>query len=415
MSLSPSAVRRVLLLTHRTPFPPDRGDRIRSYHLLRALSRRFAVSLACTSDEPVTVAQQRELEKHTRQLAIARIQASTARWRGVRALMMGKAGTPAAFYEPVLADTIAAWHRAQRFDAVVVFCTGMWRYLSVLSPRPRVQVLDMVDVDSLKWAAYARNTRSPMRWIYQAEAQRLRELEIVAAHNMNAITLISDAEVDAYHRHVLGRRPTRARVFAATNGVDLRYFHPLPDPGMPTLGFVGVLDYPPNVEGITRFVHDVLPAVRQRVPDAKLLIVGRNPTRAVQRLGRQPGVEVVGPVADVREAIARCSVMVAPLPIARGVQNKVLEAMACARCVVASPQAFEGIHATPNRHLVVADESAQWTAALARLLTDVPLRQRMAQLARRQMEQHYRWHVTLAPLMNALAEAQPARVARAAI
>lgn len=404
MSGPSSAVRRVLLLTHRVPWPPDRGDRIRSYNLLRVLSRHFAVSLACVSDEPVTAAQQRELEKLTRQLAIAQVPAAQRRWRGVKALLAGQAATPAAFYEPVLADTVAEWHRADPFDAVIVFCTGMWRYLGALTPPPRVRILDMVDVDSLKWAAYADATRSPMRWVYRTEAQRLREIEIRAAHNVNAITLISDAEVRAYHQHVLGRRTTRAKILAAGNGVDLRYFHPLSDPDQSVIGFVGVLDYPPNERGICWFAREVLPKLRQHVPEAKLLIVGRNPTRQVLRLAGTPSVEVVGPVDDVRHAIARCSVMIAPLPIARGVQNKVLEAMACSRAVVASPQAFEGIRAEPNRHLLVADTPDQWTTALTKLLTDLKARHTLATAAREQIEQHYHWSATLQPLLDVLTD-----------
>ena len=369
---SPRHVNRVLMLTHRLPYPPDRGDRIRSYNLLKLLSEHFDLSVACTSDEPVWLQHHELLRTMAERVTIQPISATYSRMLGVAALAMGRAVTPASFYRVGLAEAIMQWHEEAPFDAVLTFCTGMVGYARLLmdgrrhlGPRPR-HVLDLVDVDSIKWQSYSRQHWPPMSWVYGLESHRLRQIEAGRSDHFDAITVISDAEADAYRKHV-GNHPGIAVV---GNGVDLEYFSPLPDASSNTLCFVGVLNYKPNADGITWFVETVMPLLRQRVPDAKLLIVGRHPTPAVRSLAGYPGVEVVGSVPDVRPYIEQSAAVIAPLKIARGLQNKVLEAMACAKPVVCSSEAAEGIKATDGEHFLVADMPVQWADHLQRVLTD---------------------------------------------
>ncbi|MCE9591167.1 MAG: TIGR03087 family PEP-CTERM/XrtA system glycosyltransferase [Planctomycetes bacterium] len=394
------AVRKVLLLTHRLPYPPDRGDRIRSYNLVRLLSRHFDLAVACTSDEPVWLQHHQLLRTMAKRVTIQPISGLYCKARSAAAILTGGAATPASFYRVGLAEAIQQWHEQDPFDAVLTFCTGMIHYARLLTrgPNPPRHVLDLVDVDSIKWRSYAQGW-SPKSWVFAAESRRLRRIEAGEFDRFDAVTVVSDAEAKAYREHV-GDHPGLAVV---GNGVDLDYFHPLPEPETPnTICFVGVLNYKPNADGIAWFVKEVMPLLRHRLPDAQVLVVGRHPTPAVLELGNEPGVEVVGSVPDVRLYIERSSAVIAPLQIARGVQNKVLEAMACRRAVVCSPGAAQGINATDGEHLLVADRPAQWADHLHRLLTDAALRKTIADAARTQVERRYTWEDALAPMVHLL-------------
>ncbi len=412
---------RVLMLTHRLPYPPDRGDRIRSYHMLKELARHFEVAIGCTSDEPVWLQHHQLLSTIAKRVGIQPISNNASKLKAFTACATGQAITPHYYYRQGLADTITQWHEEAPFDVVLTFCTGMIRYARLIvptlagkgagahrnghtgSPKPIRHVLDLVDVDSLKWRSYARQTWPPLRWVYGAEARRLRRIESGAFDRLDAITVVSEAEAQAY-RDEVGDHPGLTVV---GNGVDLEYFAPLPDADSPTLVFVGVLNYKPNVEGLAWFVANVFAKLRSRLPDAKLMVVGRHPTPRVEQMGEQPGVEVVGSVSDVRVYLRQASAVIAPLRIARGVQNKVLEAMASSRAVVCSHQAAEGIHASDGQHLLVADQPDQWVGQIERLVTDQGLRRRIAEAARQHVAEHYSWSKRLEPMVDLLRTPPP--------
>lgn len=398
-----TARKRVLLLTHRAPYPPDRGDRIRSYHLLKLLSRQFDVSLACTSEEPAWLQYHEKLSEFADRVAIEPISQTYGRIKGVCALATGKPVTPSTFYRKSLATTIRAWHEEKPFDAVLTFCTGMTYYARHLlrgSFPPPVHVLDLVDVDSAKWASYAEDTISPMRWVYGAEARRLRHIESGGRDHIDAVTVVSDREAEVYRDTVSDSAPLNV----VGNGVDLDYFAPLPDTDAHRIAFVGVLDYKPNADGVVWFANTVMPRLRRLVPDATFEIIGRNVIPRVAELARIDGVEVVGSVSDVREHIGGAGAVIAPLLIARGVQNKVLEAMACARTVVCSPQAAAGVRATDGEHLLVADTANPdaWAKQLQNVLTNGEVRRTIAQAARVQVQSQYNWEAQLAPMVELL-------------
>ncbi len=400
--------RRVLMLTHRVPYPLDRGDRIRGYHILEYLSRWYDVSIACTSDEPVSKEQRRVLYRLAHHVAIQRISPLYGKARGAAALLTGGAVTPACYYRRGLAKTIKRWHSNEPFDVVLTYCTGMVGYARELigrrirkpqggANRPR-HVIDLVDVDSAKWLDYAQHARVPMRWVYGAESRRLRRIEAGQYDDFDGIAVVSDAEAQLYRRHV-GDHPGLTVV---RHAVDLDYFQPLPDADTKTIMFVGVLNYKPNAQGIAWFVNEVMPLLAKRVEGVRLKIVGRHPTPAVKALGDQPGVEVVGPVPDVRQYLAQATAVVAPLQIARGVQTKVLEAMACGRAVVCSRGAADGIKAEDSVHLLVADTPHQWVDSLEEVLTDPAQRTRLSVMARGQVERYYDWERCLEPLNSLL-------------
>lgn len=403
------AVQRVLMLTHRLPFPPDRGDRIRTFHLLRELGRHFEVSLAAVSDTPIYSEQREALERLTGgRLLIQRLNPWWIKARAAAALTRGESATPAALYHPALSRGIADWHVEKPFDAVLTVCTSMLGYARRLchpmhrDPRiarpPHRHVLDLVDLDSRKWADYAASARWPMRRVYRTEAARLRRIELARRDFFDAITLVSDAELQAY-RGLGGMHP---RATAVTNGVDLDFFRPQHPGDNRTVIFVGVLDYPPNVEAVTWFADHVLPRLRRKLPEARLKLVGRNPSPAVMKLGQREGVRLVGPVDDVRPHLLKAAAVVAPLRFAPGVQNKVLEAMACGKAVVCSPDAARGIDADPRRHLLVAEAPRTYAKHLYRLLTNPVMRQQIGDAARLRMELGYDWPTTLAPMVDLL-------------
>jgi len=398
--------KRVLMLTHRMPYPPDRGDRIRSYHMLKMLAKHFDVAIACTSEEPAWLQHHQLLATIAHRVSIQPIQASSAKYRAMLALARGKAITPTVFYRQALADTILQWHEQEPFDTVFTFCTGMIEYARLLThPHPKVKgppprhVIDLVDVDSIKWEAYARSTSSPMKFIYARESRLLRQIESGKHDKFDAIMAVSEAEIAAYREHV-GDHPS---LHAIGNGVDLNYFKPQPDSTSHDMCFVGVLDYKPNADSICWFAQEVLPVVRKRVPNARLLIVGRNPTPRIHELARIPGVVVVGSVPDVRTYIAQSALVIAPLQIARGVQNKVLEAMASQRLTICSTAAAEGIDAVDGEHLLVAHSPEQWAQHVELGLNNVALRQRIAAAARQQIENAYSWDSRLAPMLELIA------------
>jgi sugar transferase (PEP-CTERM/EpsH1 system associated) len=296
-----------------------------------------------------------------------------------------------------LADTITQWHTRQPFDAVLTFCSGMVRYARLI--KGAKQLMDLVDVDSVKWDSYAMASLPPKRWVYQHEAKFLRRIEAGVYDRFDAMTVVSERESKTY-QHYVGANP---KLHVVGNGVDLDYFSPLPDAtGSKKILFVGVLNYRPNVEAVSWFAKQVMPLLRSVMSDCTFEIVGREPTQQVMELGKLEGVNVIGPVDDVRKPMAEAGVVVAPLRIARGVQNKVLEAMACQRVVVCSPQAAEGVNAMDGSHYLIGHLPDQWARHVEWMLCDDHRRQQMASAARQWVCEQYTWDVQLAPMLDLL-------------
>ena len=271
-----------------------------------------------------------------------------------------------------------------------------------LGPAPRAmrRVLDMVDVDSEKWRAYAAGARAPMRHVWSREARTLLAFERQAAAAFDHTLLVSREEAARFAELA---PEVAGRIGWVDNGVDLARFDPtlpFPPASGPTLVFTGRMDYRPNVEAVTWFAEAVLPLVRAATPAAEFLIVGARPAPEVVALARLPGVTVTGEVADTRPFIAAAAACVAPLRIARGIQNKVLEAMAMARPVICSPQAFEGVHAVAGQDLLIADSPAAWAERIDAVLAG--RHPGLGQRARRAVETGHDWTVTLRGLDAAL-------------
>jgi polysaccharide biosynthesis protein PslH len=385
------APRDILYLVHRVPYPPDKGDRIRAFHLLRSLSGRATVHLACLADEPVREETIAELRRYCERVAVVPL--GTSRWvRAAGSLVRGQTITEGAFYSPALRDMLRTWAEQTRFHAALASSSAMVPYLRLEGLSGIPAVVDLVDVDSQKWFDYAGTVRGWRAWLYHTEGRRLRSLEQQLPSWARAVTLVSEPEANLYREFC---RPGQVR--AIRNGVDLDYFRPQDGPTEPSCVFVGALDYRPNVDAACWFCEEVWPLLYQRFEQARLWLVGRRPAPAVQRLARQPGVELVGQVPDVRPWMARAAVVVAPLRLARGLQNKVLEALAMSKAVVASPPALAALHVQPGVHLLSASSAAEWAEAVLHLLHEEPLRRQLGLAGRRYVEEHHHWDRCLEP------------------
>ncbi len=408
----------ILLLVHRVPYPPNRGDRIRSYHLLKFLAEKGSVSLATLADEPLPPADREHLERLCCRVAIESV-GGAGRWlRATTSLLRGRSATEGLFESPALRNTIRAWAREIKFDSVVVFCSSMGPYSGLAELGGAQLLVDFVDVDSQKWFDYAARAAPPNRWLYALEGRRVRKLERSLTDRAAAVVLASEYEAD-----VLRSFHETRRAIGILNGVDLDYFSSSAMSGAnaeikqnalsltPSLCcFIGVLDYRANVEGLRWFCSEIWPHVRQQVPGAIFRIVGRRPVPSVLRLQDVPGVEVVGEVADVRPYLAASELAVAPLPVARGIQNKVLEAMAMGMAVIATPQALEGLRLETGVHAYSAFMPSEWVTAILSLHGDAVKRRQVGAAARAFVEQHHNWQQCLSPWSDLLAMGRPQQV-----
>jgi sugar transferase (PEP-CTERM/EpsH1 system associated) len=392
----------LLFLAHRIPFPPDRGDKIRSWHVLRHLARHATVHLACFADDEADAAHLPALREALGgalgETFVAPINPNKLLWVAkaytgrltINEAAMSSAGLQA-FVDRILAERPVA--------GLYAFSVQMARYVPAGFRRPFV--MDFVDFDSAKYADYARKGGLASRLVYEREARKMFALEKATAERADVGLFVSEAEAALFRA---GAELPRADIRALSNGIDLAFFDPgaafapLEPQGGPLIVFTGQMNYRPNIEAVTAFADEVLPKLRAARPDLAFAIVGRRPPPAVAALAGRPGVIVTGEVPDVRPWLAAAALVAAPLRIARGIQNKVLEAMAMARPVVASPGAFEGIDALPGRDLLVAEGAEAQAQAILSLL-DVPATAKaMGRAARRRMVEHYSWDARLAPL-----------------
>lgn len=395
---------QLLAVTHRVPFPPDRGDRIRTWHVLSRLAQHFDVHLAALADEPVHMDTWRAVRSITRRLEVQSVP-GVGRWPAAAVrFAAGRSITESLLYSPALHQTIRRWAAGTRFDAALAVCSSMAMYLDGVDARRKV--VDLIDVDSVKWASFAEQSRGLRRIVYRCEAGRIAACEKRIGERFDAVAVVTEAEATLARRHMPG-----TRILVARNGVDTDYFSPdeavrRPE-GPPAAVFVGALNYRPNVQGIDRFARDIWPGIRRVLsrdprPAPVLRIIGRSPVRAVRRLNGIEGVEVVGPVTDVRPYLRSARLAIAPMTVAPGVQNKVLEAMASALPVVCTSQAAAGIDAVPDRHLLVADDDGMWVRHVTALLRDAERAESLGRAARRFVTDHHRWGRGMQPLIDLL-------------
>ncbi|MFO0810225.1 MAG: TIGR03087 family PEP-CTERM/XrtA system glycosyltransferase [Gemmataceae bacterium] len=390
---------RILFLAQRVPFPPNCGVKIPTYHYIRRLAHDHDVTVMCLANGRADLANAPGLATWAKDVEAVPL-SRTSKLRALAALAGTRPLTVAAFDEPELRRRVHRRIKAGEFDLAFVFSSGMASFVEPFADLPRV--IQFADLDSLKWRQYAATSRPPMRWVYATEAERILAYERQIATTFTRSLVCSPRECDDFKRLI-----PDATVECLPNGVDLEYFRPAPPAAKrpDSLVFTGVMNYKPNVDGMVWFCREILPQVRAEVPGATLTICGSSPDKTVLALGKEPGVTVTGAVPDVRPYLDEASAAVVPLRLARGIQNKLLEAMAAGLPCVATTAAWAGIEAERGRDLLVADEPAAFAAAVVRLLRDRQLREQIGAAGRAAVEAGYRWERTLTRLAAVVEEA----------
>jgi len=392
-------VEDLLLLVHRMPYPPNKGDKIRSWHLLKHLAQRYRVHLATFVDDRddwqhVPAVQAVCASSHFEPLA-----PRAARVRSLGAVLRNRSLSYDYYRNAKLQSWVDNTMRQHAISRIVVFSSPMGQYAESW-PQAR-RVIDFCDVDSDKWRQYAERKPWPASLVFGYEASRLLRYERRIAASFDASLFVSAPEAELFKTLA---PESAARTGWFSNGVDTAFFAPgdFADPYAPgekALVFCGAMDYWPNIDAVQWFAAEVLPALRARDPAVRFVIVGARPTAEVQALASQPGITVTGTVPDVRAYVAHAALSVAPLRVARGIQNKVLEAMAMARPVLVTPQALEGIEAEVGSELLLAEDAPQWIDAASKALAGPPaVLEALGQAARERVLSAYSWYARLAPL-----------------
>lgn len=397
-------MKHLLLLVHRMPYPPNKGDKIRSYHLLAHLAARFKVHLATFIDDPDDWQYVEAVKRLCINTHFARLHPGMAKLRSLGALASDRPMSLDYYRDAGMHAWVKKTTSSYPIARVVVFSSSMAQYATGLNQATRI--IDFVDVDSDKWSQYADKKAWPLSWLYRREARQLLRYERQVAREFDASLFVSQPEAELFRR----RAPeSAARIGFFSNGVDTEFFSPEREydnpysPDEAPIVFTGAMDYWPNVDAVQWYADKIFPTVRSRNPNAVFYIVGSRPADAVKALARQPGVKVTGTVPDVRPYIAHARVSVAPLRIARGIQNKVLEAMAMAKPVIVSAAALEGINAEPGLEVLLAGNEQQFIDATSALLSTSL--EAIGRAARKKVLSHYGWAGNLARI-DALLEGQ---------
>ena len=394
---------RVLFLCHRLPYPPNKGDKIHTYRLLRHLAARHEVLLGTFVDDPDDEQHVETVRGWCKELHVSRIAPKLARAKSLVGLLRGEALTDAFYRDAAMARWVEGVKREKRADHLFVYCVSMLQYTQGFD---LPMLVDFADVDSAKWADYGRRHAWPMSWVYSREARLVQRVERAGAARARWSLFATENEAELF-RQAAPESAARAGVLG--NGVDAAYFEPSASRESPyakdelPLVFMGAMDYWPNIDAVVWFAKEMLPGLKARHPNVRFHVVGRSPSPAVQALAAE-GVNVTGTVPDVRPYVQHAAAIVAPLRLARGIQNKVLEAMAMARPVVAAAPCVEAIDAEAGVHLLGASTADDYIAQVSGLLSDRARGDRIGAAGRQQVIDVYGWDARLADLDRFMAD-----------
>lgn len=378
----------ILFLAHRIPYPPDKGDKIRSWRTLEHLSRRFNVHLCAFVDDPEDFQHESFLKGVCKSVSLVALNRHFAKIRSAVSLMRDEPLSLGYYRDSTMRKCVSQVFTQHTIDLQYVFSSTMVPYADAGSAAPLI--VDLCDADSEKWLQYADEAAFPLAQVYRREGNKLADFENDVINRAEATFAISPAEAA-----LLQRDGTTRPVHWFGNGVDADYFNldKIPELaiGSAEIVFVGAMDYQANVDAVQWFVDRIWRKVRVRFPEMRFAIVGSNPTAQVQSLDGMDGIIVTGRVDDVRPFLAQSKVVVAPMRIARGVQNKVLEAMAMGAALVGTSAAYEGLDVTPGEDTEVANDPEEFIAAIEALMNNEGRRRRLGEQARRTVVKHYSW------------------------
>ena len=380
---------RILFLSQRVPYPPNRGDKITTWRLIERMARTHEVRVVAFAHDEKDVEAARQLEDKGFPTTAIPLHALRSRIRSLPLLLTRRPLTLGVFGSAEVQRTVN--RELKEADLAYAYSSSMGAFF-LHHDVPRI--MHFAELDSDKWRQYAGRAKPPMKWVYARECKTLFRFETELAHSVDDNVFCTPLEEEIFRKWIPGAPSSVLR-----NGVDLEGHQPAPELAEPGhLVFVGVMDYYPNVDGCIWFAHEILPRIRERQPGVRLSIVGAHPTPDVERLAELPGVQVTGFVDDPKDYLRRAAISVAPLRIARGIQNKVLEAMAMGLPVVGTTSATQGVAGEHGRDYLVADDEQAQVDAICGLLTDSDRARSLGRAARTFVEENYDWEVTLAPL-----------------
>lgn len=380
---------RIFYICQRVPYPPDRGDKITTFNEILHLSKHHEVHVFCLADGEQDLLNVSKAEEYASSVTAEPVTSLGGKIRALLALFLGGSLSVAAFNSKRLHQKIKQKNAELQPDVMIVYSCNVAQYVEHFPETPRI--MQFADLDSLKWGQYAERFGMILNWVYRLEQQRLFAYERKIAHSFTHSLVCTEMERSDFVRLIPG-----APVSLVANGVDLEYFHPLGgDKRADSIVFTGVMDYLPNVDAVQWFCHEILPLIRQELPDATFVICGSRPVAAVTQLAQIPGVTVTGWVADTRPYLDSAQIFVAPLRMARGVQNKVLEALAMGLPCVCSVSAWSGTVIPTGEGILATDDPVEFAHSAIRLLREANYREQMAFKARRAAEINYTWEAQM--------------------
>ena len=394
-------MKKLLYLVHRIPYPPNKGDKIRSYHWLKGLAEYYEIYLGTFVDDENDWQYVDHLNEYCKDVHIEKLEPGKAKIKSLRGLLTGEALTIPYYASQSIQQWVRQTVEKENIADMLVFSSSMAQFIDDETYSNHHRVVDFVDMDSDKWIQYAEKKQWPMSWVYQREAKTLLDYEKHIAKKFNKSLFVSSKEAELFSQKIAD---ASVSVDFVNNGVDTNYFKVSESFNNPYLTgdkvivFTGAMDYWANVDAVLWFVEHIFPKVKQQLPEAKFVIVGSKPAPEVVALGSKENITVTGFVDDVRPYIQYANVAVAPMRIARGIQNKVLEAMSMGKSVLTSAQGLEGIHANVGEDLVLCASDDKWVSEIIRLINKPDLD--MQKNARDCVVDHYSWRSNILKLVD---------------
>ena len=378
---------KLLYLTHRCPYPPNKGERIRCFNILKHLATHYEIHLACPVFSHDEIEQIENCKAYATSIITTYINPYIARARCLFSLFSKKPFTVSYFYSKKFKETI----QYQDFDIVLVDCSSMAQYVIDIE---KPKIVDFVDIDSDKWKLYSRHSSPPKSIIYHMEHRRLQLFENNINKQFNFCLVVSEDEKKLLQ--------DGENVVIIPNGIDVGFFVPRAPQNDNTLIFTGAMNYFPNIDGVSYFHKDIWPLVKKHIQDVRFIVAGMSPPPKIRALASEDTI-ITGFVSDVRDYLAQATVCIVPLRIAKGIQNKILEAMAMGIPVVATPAANAGIEARDKHQILVADSPEDFARSVLMLLKDPQLRKTVADNARQFVQDNFSWDKNLSKLDELIA------------
>lgn len=393
-------MKKILYLSHRIPYPPNKGDKIRSFNEIKYLSKKYDVDLITLADDPKDLKYKKKLKKYCRQVKVFPLNTTKAKIQGFISLLTGKSITQGYFYTQAFQQIFNLWTAREKYHAIVCFSSPMAEYVfkaeKEIKKTAESLIMDFCDLDSDKWNQYAQKKTFPLNILYRLEGIRLLDFEKKINQTFDRSIFVSIQEANLFRQYY----PKAKNIDVISNGVDHDFFNP--DFHAPpkkkeilSVSFFGAMDYYANIDGALWFAEQIWPIVKKEMPETVFFIVGSKPDQKLKNLESDPSIRVTGFVKDIREYYCNTTVCVIPLRIARGVQNKVLEAMSMAKAVVTTAPAIQGIGVCDKPFLCVKDDPNQFASKVIELLQDQQQREKIGEEARHYIKKHFNWNTSM--------------------